>query len=240
MKIAILRVRHGGATRRPVWLGYRVAEHAGLYRLRLDSRALRRRLMPGPLPDQRHPGVSKRQLGDGDHAGPDDAALIWAGVCQVGSGDRGPAWQVVWCRLWFGARVAAGARGHFRLICEGWLPQDGLCDAPGPRSRIERAGRGLVLIARIAGPGWHASAATPTSNGLCGCGQSGWRAISQTKQASSRATATATVVRSWRGAASRCAQRRCRRAARARRRRSRPVAGRLAAAQVSDTRGGRR
>ena len=28
------------------------------------------------------------------------------------------------------------------VICEGWLPQDGLFVAPGPRSRIERANRG--------------------------------------------------------------------------------------------------
>jgi len=44
--------------------------------------------------------------------------------------------------LWFGARVAAEARGHFRLICEGWVPHGGLCDVPGPRSSIERANRG--------------------------------------------------------------------------------------------------
>ena len=30
-------------------------------------------------------------------------------------------------------------RGHFRLICEGWLPQDGLFVALGPLSNIERA-----------------------------------------------------------------------------------------------------
>ena len=33
-------------------------------------------------------------------------------------------------------------RGHFRLICEGWLPQDGLFVALGPLSNIERADQG--------------------------------------------------------------------------------------------------
>ena len=55
VKVAIRRVRHGRALRRPVWLGYRVVRSTrGLYRLRLDSRALRRRLNAGPLPGQRH------------------------------------------------------------------------------------------------------------------------------------------------------------------------------------------
>ena len=39
-------------------------------------------------------------------------------------------------------------RGRFRLICEGWLPQDGLFVALGPLSNIERADPGgSVLIA---------------------------------------------------------------------------------------------
>jgi hypothetical protein len=33
-------------------------------------------------------------------------------------------------------------RGRFRLICEGWLPQDGLFVALGPLSNIERADGG--------------------------------------------------------------------------------------------------
>jgi hypothetical protein len=63
VKVAIRRVRHGRALRRPVWLGYRVVAHAGLYRLRLDSRALRRRLTPGLYQVNVTPGVSRRQLG---------------------------------------------------------------------------------------------------------------------------------------------------------------------------------
>ena len=63
-------------------------------------------------------------------------------------------------------RVAAEARGHFRLICEGWLPHDGLCDVPGPRSKIELANMvWLVLIAQsripVARVGRH-----PRPNGL--------------------------------------------------------------------------
>jgi hypothetical protein len=63
VKVAIRRVRHGRALRRPVWLGYRVVAHAGLYRLRLDSRALRRRLTPGLYQVNVTPGISRRQLG---------------------------------------------------------------------------------------------------------------------------------------------------------------------------------
>jgi hypothetical protein len=59
-------------------------------------------------------------------------------------------------------------RGRFRLICEGWLPQDGLFVAPGPLPRIERASTLAGAHNRIAGPVWRTSAATPTSNGM-GC-----------------------------------------------------------------------
>jgi hypothetical protein len=64
VKVSVLRVRHGKVLRKPVWLGYRVApSRAGLYRLRLDSRALRRRLKAGLYQVNVTPGVSKRQLG---------------------------------------------------------------------------------------------------------------------------------------------------------------------------------
>ena len=63
VKVAIRRVRHGRALRRPMWLGYRVVAHAGLYRLRLDSRALRRRLTPGVYQVNVTPGASRHRLG---------------------------------------------------------------------------------------------------------------------------------------------------------------------------------
>lgn len=63
VKIAIYRVRYGKAQRRPVWLGYRVPAHTGRYRLRLDSRALRRRLKAGLYQVNVTPGLSRRQLG---------------------------------------------------------------------------------------------------------------------------------------------------------------------------------
>jgi hypothetical protein len=63
VKIAILRVRNNRVQRKPVWLGYRVPSHAGLYRLTLDSRTLRRRLKTGLYQVNVTPGVSKRQLG---------------------------------------------------------------------------------------------------------------------------------------------------------------------------------
>jgi hypothetical protein len=63
VKIAIYRVRHGKVQRRPAWLGYRVPAHTGLYRLRLDSRALRRRLKAGLYQVNVTPGLSRRQLG---------------------------------------------------------------------------------------------------------------------------------------------------------------------------------
>jgi hypothetical protein len=63
VKVAILRVRNDRVRRKPIWLGYRVPSHAGLYRLTLDSRALRRRLKAGLYQVNVTPGVSKRQLG---------------------------------------------------------------------------------------------------------------------------------------------------------------------------------
>jgi hypothetical protein len=64
LKISVLRVRNGKVNRQPVWLGYRVTpSHAGLYRVRLDSRTLRRRMKAGLYQVNVTPGVSKRQLG---------------------------------------------------------------------------------------------------------------------------------------------------------------------------------
>jgi hypothetical protein len=63
LKIAIYRVRHGKAQRRPVWLGYRLLSHTGLHRMRLDSRALRRRLKTGLYQVNVTPGISRHQLG---------------------------------------------------------------------------------------------------------------------------------------------------------------------------------
>ena len=64
LKIAIFRVRNDKVLRRPVWLGYRVVpSKAGLYRLRLDSRTLRRRLKAGLYQVNVTPGLSKHQLG---------------------------------------------------------------------------------------------------------------------------------------------------------------------------------
>jgi hypothetical protein len=64
LKISVLRVRHGRVVRKPAWLGFRVApSRAGLYRLRLDSRALRRRLKAGLYQVDVTPGLSRHQLG---------------------------------------------------------------------------------------------------------------------------------------------------------------------------------
>jgi hypothetical protein len=63
VRIAIYRVRHGKVRHRPVWLGYRVVGRTGLYRLRLDSRALRRRLKAGLYQVNVTPGLSRHQLG---------------------------------------------------------------------------------------------------------------------------------------------------------------------------------
>jgi hypothetical protein len=64
LKISVLPVRNGKVNRKPVWLGYRVTpSRPGLYRLRLDSRALRRRLRAGLYQLNITPGVSKHELG---------------------------------------------------------------------------------------------------------------------------------------------------------------------------------
>ena len=63
VRIAVFRVRGGKADRTPIWVGYRVPSHAGLYRLRLDSRTLRRRLKAGVYQVNVRPGTSKRALG---------------------------------------------------------------------------------------------------------------------------------------------------------------------------------
>ena len=66
LKISVLRVRDGRANRKPVWLAYRLVNRVGpggLYRLRLHSRALRRRLKAGLYQLNITPGVSKTQLG---------------------------------------------------------------------------------------------------------------------------------------------------------------------------------
>jgi hypothetical protein len=66
LKVAVYRTRRGKVIRKPVWLGFRVIGRVGpggLYRLRLDSRALRRQLKAGLYQINVTPGVSRRQLG---------------------------------------------------------------------------------------------------------------------------------------------------------------------------------
>jgi hypothetical protein len=65
VKFSVLRVRNGKVNRKPVWLAFRVAPSrtTGLYRVRLDSRTLRRRLKTGLYQLNVTPGVSKQQLG---------------------------------------------------------------------------------------------------------------------------------------------------------------------------------
>lgn len=64
IKVAVFRYRHNKLVRSPVWVGFRVApSRLGLYRLTLDSRALRRRLKVGRYQLRVTPGVSKQQLG---------------------------------------------------------------------------------------------------------------------------------------------------------------------------------
>ena len=60
----------------------------------------------------------------------DGAALIWRGVCQEGSVECCRRDGVFGCSWGCGWRPVR--RGRFRLICEGWLPHDGVCAAPGP------------------------------------------------------------------------------------------------------------
>jgi hypothetical protein len=67
LKVSVLRVRSNGrANRKPVYLAFRLVGRVGpggLYRLRLDSRALRRRMKAGLYQLNVTPGVSRRQLG---------------------------------------------------------------------------------------------------------------------------------------------------------------------------------
>jgi hypothetical protein len=72
------------------------------------------------------------------------------GSLSSGQASSWPVWRVVGCGSGYGWRPVA--RGRFRLICEGWLPQDGLFDALGPLSNIERAD-GVGAHSVIAGPG---------------------------------------------------------------------------------------
>ena len=79
-------------------------------------------------------------------------SLIWGGVCQVGSGES-RRWRVVCVCCGSGCGWRPERRGRFRLICEGWLPQDGLFARRGRGLGSSAPAGGLVLIARIAGPG---------------------------------------------------------------------------------------
>jgi hypothetical protein len=63
VRVAIYRTRGNRRSRRPVYLAFRLAPRAGLFRLRLDSRALRRRLKVGRYQLNVTPGASRRQLG---------------------------------------------------------------------------------------------------------------------------------------------------------------------------------
>jgi hypothetical protein len=66
LKIAVYRVREGRVVPQPVWLGFRVVGRigrSGLYRVSLDSRALRQRMKVGLYQVNVTPGLSKRQLG---------------------------------------------------------------------------------------------------------------------------------------------------------------------------------
>src|SRR5215213_1321519 len=84
-----------------------------------------------------------------------------------------------------------------------------------PRCQVQRLiplrRPGLVLIAASRVPGARVGRHPRLERAVAGGCQSGWRAISETKQASSRATATATVARFLPRVASSCVQRRCRR-----------------------------
>jgi hypothetical protein len=64
IKIAVNRIRGKKVVRKPIWVGFRVApSRPGLYRLTLDSRALRRRMKVGLYVVKVTPGASKQQLG---------------------------------------------------------------------------------------------------------------------------------------------------------------------------------
>jgi hypothetical protein len=63
VKVSVLRVRNGKALREPIWFAFRHPSRSGLYRMRLNTRKLRRRLTPGLYQVNITPGVSKRQFG---------------------------------------------------------------------------------------------------------------------------------------------------------------------------------
>jgi hypothetical protein len=66
LQIAVYRFRGRTLVRKPVWLGYRVVgrlSRGGLYRVRLDSRTLRRRMKAGRYQLNVTPGLGKRDLG---------------------------------------------------------------------------------------------------------------------------------------------------------------------------------
>jgi hypothetical protein len=66
LKVAVFRFRGKQLIRKPIWLGYRVVGRvgrSGLYRIRLDSRTLRRRMKAGRYQLNVTPGISKRELG---------------------------------------------------------------------------------------------------------------------------------------------------------------------------------
>jgi hypothetical protein len=124
-----------------------------------------------------------------------------------------------------GVRVAAGRRGRFRLICEGWLPHDG--------SSLRR-GRGLGSSApavagahsHIADPVGAAPTATPTSNVLSATVS---RVVGRSPRQSMRAHARRRLRRScasWRGPRRGAPSGDAAAAARATQRRSRREAGR--------------
>ncbi|MEA2286644.1 MAG: hypothetical protein QOJ21_2687 [Solirubrobacteraceae bacterium] len=63
VRVAIYRTRRGKRSARPVYLAFRLVPRAGVFRLTLDSRALRQRLKPGRYQLNVTPGQSRRQLG---------------------------------------------------------------------------------------------------------------------------------------------------------------------------------
>ncbi|MDX6723379.1 MAG: hypothetical protein QOD73_1783, partial [Solirubrobacteraceae bacterium] len=63
VRVAIYRTRRGKRSARPVYLAFRLVPRAGVFRLTLDSRALRQRLKTGRYQLNVTPGASRRQLG---------------------------------------------------------------------------------------------------------------------------------------------------------------------------------
>jgi hypothetical protein len=63
VRVAIYRARDNRRSGPAIFLAYRVPPRVGLYRLRLDSRTLRRRLVPGSYQLNVTPGLSRHQLG---------------------------------------------------------------------------------------------------------------------------------------------------------------------------------